>query len=99
METESATYEWELGTGVNYSLNQIADMFGSDIDRVYLPDKPHNYRETIRKNDAALTELGWKPEDRIQEYLRMRGSATPRTPPAPRENDTGPVLDERCNLS
>ena len=93
METESETHEWELGTGVNYSINEVADMFGTDIERIYLPDKPHNYRETIRKNDAALTELGWTPED------RLRGYATPRTPPAPRENDTGPVLDERCCMS
>ena len=92
METESETHEWELGTGVNYSINEVADMFGTDIDRIYLPDKPHNYRETIRKNDAALTELGWTPED------RLRGYATPRTPPAPPENDTK-MEDERCCMS
>jgi UDP-glucose 4-epimerase len=113
METESATREWELGTGVNYSINQLADMFGVGINRVYLSDKPHNYRETLRKNDAALEELGWKPEDRIQEYLR--GAEPPVSPlisieskttldavrrtPDSDASDTGAVLDERCNIS
>lgn len=106
MDTESETREWELGTGVNYSINQICDMFGSE--RVYLPDKPHNYRETIRKNDAAISELGWKPEDRILDYLRLRGTASRennregvvrRSPHELDASDTGAVLDERCQLS
>jgi UDP-glucose 4-epimerase len=69
MENNGATTEWELGTGVNYSINEVCDMFEGQA-RVYLPDRKHNYRETIRMDDAALTELGWHPEDRIAEYVR-----------------------------
>lgn len=72
METDIRDKEWELGTGVNYSVNELCDMFGQDkgTNRIYLPDRPHNYKETIRMDDAALTELGWHPEDRIREYVK-----------------------------
>ena len=59
---------WELGTGKNYSLNEVADMFG-DVKRNYVEDVKGNYRETLRLNDDALTELGWKPSDKLEKYI------------------------------
>ncbi len=44
---------WELGTGKNYSLNEVADMFG-DIRREYVDDVRGNYRETLRINNDAI---------------------------------------------
>ena len=43
---------WELGTGKNYSLNQVAEMFG-DVEKKYVPDVKGNYRETLRKIGRA----------------------------------------------
>ena len=35
----------------------------------YLPDQPGNYRETLRENNDALERLGWKPKDRLLDYI------------------------------
>ena len=62
---------WELGTGINYSINDVAQMFREryGCDHVYIPDQPGNYRETLRENDDTLKLLGWNPEDKLREYI------------------------------
>ncbi len=59
---------WELGTGKNYSLNEVADMFG-DIKKEYTDDVKGNYRETLRINNDTIERLGWKPKDRLKQYI------------------------------
>ena len=62
---------WELGTGINYSVNEVYGMFqqkfGSDC--TYIPDQKGNYRQTLRENSDMLERLNWKPEDRLKEYI------------------------------
>jgi len=60
---------WELGTGNNYSLNEVASMFGN-VEKEYVPDVKGNYRETIRVNNDAIERLGWMPKDRLKEYIK-----------------------------
>jgi len=63
---------WELGSGVNYSINEVYNMFKEkfpNIESISLPDQPGNYRSTIRINDDALQPLNWKPKDRLKEYI------------------------------
>ena len=63
---------WELGTGVNYSINEVYGMFKEKFnsDSIYLPDQPGNYRKTLRENDDSLERLNWKPEDRLRDYIQ-----------------------------
>jgi len=58
---------WELGTGKNYSLNEVANMF--DVLKEYVDDVKGNYRETLRINDDAIERLQWKPQDRLKQYI------------------------------
>lgn len=62
---------WELGTGVNYSINEVYEIFKEKfgIESTYIPDQPGNYRKTLRENDDTIDRLGWKPEDRLKEYI------------------------------
>lgn len=62
---------WELGTGMNYSINEMYQMFKKKfgVDCVYLPDQPGNYRITLRENNDSLERLGWQPKDRLREYI------------------------------
>lgn len=60
---------WELGTGKNYSLNEVADMFGN-IEKEYVDDVKGNYRETLRINNDAIERLGWQPKDRLKDYIK-----------------------------
>ena len=50
---------WELGTGQNYSINEVAQMFQQKFDCSfeYIDDQKGNYRETLRENDDALEQL------------------------------------------
>ena len=64
---------WELGTGQNYSINEVYDLFNSrfkNIEKIYIPDQKGNYRETLRENNDALEKLNWSPEDRLNHYIK-----------------------------
>lgn len=62
---------WELGTGNNYSINQIYSWFKEKfyIDSINIPEQSGNYRETIRENDDSLKQLNWKPTDQLRKYI------------------------------
>jgi UDP-glucose 4-epimerase len=69
--TESHEDAWELGTGFNYSLNEVAELFVEKFSavKVYMTDERGNYRETIRVNNDAINKLGWTPTDKLKEYI------------------------------
>ncbi len=60
---------WELGTGKNYSLNEVAGLFAPHPIK-YVDDVKGNYRETLRINDDAIERLGWQPTDKLKEYIK-----------------------------
>ena len=63
---------WELGTGINYSINEVLDIFKErfgNVDKVNIPDQTGNYRETLRENNDTLDLLGWSPKDKLKEYI------------------------------
>lgn len=62
---------WELGTGINYSINEVYEMFKEKFgtESIHIPDQKGNYRKTLRENDDALNRLGWTPQNRLKEYI------------------------------
>ena len=62
---------WELGTGINYSINQLFKYFKDKfkVESINIPDQKGNYRETLRENDDSLKLLGWKPKDRLKDHI------------------------------
>jgi UDP-glucose 4-epimerase len=72
MKRESHTDAWELGCGVNYSINEVYKMFKEkfNCDKVYVPDEPGNYRSTLRVNNDAIERLGWKPTNSLYDYIK-----------------------------
>jgi UDP-glucose 4-epimerase len=62
---------WELGTGINYSMNEVAAMFTEKFNctTTYLPDQKGNYRTTLRERDVALELLNWTPTDKLKQYI------------------------------
>ena len=71
MGTESHEDAWELGTGTNYSINEVYKMFKNRFrtEAIFIPDQPGNYRETLRENEDTCKRLGWEPKDRLEEYI------------------------------
>ena len=62
---------WELGTGSNYSIIEVAEMFKNRFgcDFKFLPKQKGNYRETLRENDDALTQIDWNPKKELKKYI------------------------------
>jgi len=62
---------WELGTGNNYSVNELFEMLDKRFNTksINIPDQPGNYKKTLRKNDDLLELLNWKPQDRLRNHI------------------------------
>lgn len=62
---------WELGSGKNYSINEVFEMFKGkfDISANYIENQKGNYKETLRESNKALEILGWEPQDRLKDYI------------------------------
>jgi len=63
---------WELGTGNNYEIKEVAEMFIDKFgcETIHIADQKGNYPETIRVNDDAINELGWQPTDKLEKYIK-----------------------------
>lgn len=57
-----------IGTGRNYSINDLADMIGGE--RVYVPERIGETRETLANNSRAVEHLGWTPRVNLEDYLQ-----------------------------
>jgi UDP-glucose 4-epimerase len=58
---------YNVGTGVNFSINEIADMIGGE--RVYVPRRPAEVHETLADISLTAKELGWKPSLKLEEEI------------------------------
>ena len=61
--------DFELGRGVNFSINEIADCFGKDYPRKYLPERPGEYDMTLADSSKAKELLNWNPTTNVKEYI------------------------------
>jgi len=60
---------FELGRGVNHSMNEIVDMFG-EHPRKYIPARKGEYPVTLCEDTKAHELLGWKPIVDIKDYIK-----------------------------
>jgi UDP-glucose 4-epimerase len=70
----SVTGPVNIGTGRNYSINELADMIGGD--RVYKPERIGETRETLANNMRAREELKWQPRISLSDYLNEKVEKT-----------------------
>ena len=61
--------EFELGRGVNHSINEVADMFGEDYPKEYIPSRLGEYDKTLCEDRKAHKLLGWTPVVDLEDYL------------------------------
>jgi len=62
--------EFELGRGVNHSINELTEYFGSDYPTEYIPARDGEYDITLCKDDLAHKLLGWRPSINLDEYIK-----------------------------
>lgn len=67
MEKNSWGNTFEFGRGKNYSVREIADMFGKDV--VYEGDKPGEAQITLCDNSLAKELLNWDAKKNIGDYI------------------------------
>ena len=60
--------EFGIGSGEAYSIKEIAEMFGGDIEM--LPERKGN-RMTADVISAKTEALGWKPKRKIRDYIDL----------------------------
>lgn len=67
LSTDPHTGEvYNLGTGVNYSINEIAAMFSANIK--YIPARPGEARTTLA-DISATQKFGYQPKQNITDYI------------------------------
>jgi len=75
MEKEAYGYEFELGRGKNYSVNEVAEMLG--VAPEYLDGRKGEARNTLNVDNKAAEILGWVPERDLEDYVEeWRASST-----------------------
>ena len=68
MEQGAYGYIFELGRGKNYSVNEVASMFG--IDPIYKEDKPGEAEITLNDSTLARDILQWNPTKDLETYIK-----------------------------
>jgi UDP-glucose 4-epimerase len=59
---------FNIGTGKNYSILQIAEMIGGDVE--YIAERAGESRSTLANNDKAKKLLNWEPSKDLKNYLK-----------------------------
>ena len=66
---EHKAEEFELGSGVNYSINEIAELFRCETK--YIPARSGEYDVTLCDYTKAETDLGYQPNGNIKTYVKQ----------------------------
>ena len=59
---------FEFGSGKNYSINEVADMFNHH--KTYVPERPGEYDVTLADYSKANEILGWIPKGSLSDYVK-----------------------------
>ena len=65
-------HEWRgeifnLGTAKNYSINELAAMYGQDVQ--YIPERPGESSKTLADISFTNEKLGYKPTIDLKDYV------------------------------
>jgi len=58
---------FELGRGINYSINEVANMFGGE--KTYIDQKKGEVRDTLCVDLKAKELLNWNPKRNLEDYI------------------------------
>lgn len=61
---------FELGSGKNYSINEVAKLFEHPYE--YIPARKGEYPYTLCDHSKATDVLGWKPEGNLENWIKGR---------------------------
>ena len=58
---------YNVGTGVNHSINQIADMIS--FNSIHIPAREGEARETLADATKIEKTFGWKPRVKLEDWI------------------------------
>lgn len=58
---------FELGSGVNYSINEVADMYKTS--KTYIPQRPGEADKTLASFSKATKVLNYNPKRNLEDYI------------------------------
>ncbi len=61
---------FNIGTGKNYSINELADIIGGD--KIYIPERKGESRVTLANINKAREILGWFPKRELEGYIKSK---------------------------
>lgn len=61
---------FNVGTGTNYSINQIAGMISKN--KVNLPPRPGESRVTLANNQKIKKVFGWNPSVKVEDWIQTQ---------------------------
>ena len=67
-ENEKSCDEIELGRGNNYSINELASMFGTKTE--YIDARPGEAKETLCDISVAERLIGYEPKVNLEDYIK-----------------------------
>ncbi len=70
MNCTSPSLVCNIGTGMSYSIEEVADLVSPDHPREYLPLRAGEYHETRADNARAREILGWQPSVSLPDWLK-----------------------------
>jgi len=59
---------YNVGTGVNYSVLELANMISNEIK--YIPARPGEARESLALNFKLKHDMGWAPTVKLEDYIK-----------------------------
>jgi len=68
MKQQAYGHEFEFGRGKNYSIKEVAEMFG--VIAQYRPNKPGEAQETLADYSFAESILAWEPKIDLEDYIK-----------------------------
>lgn len=60
---------YNIGTGLNYSINEVASMVSDNI--VFIPERLGESSITLADNSKAKNTLGWKPKTSLIDWIKI----------------------------
>jgi UDP-glucose 4-epimerase len=63
-----SSLNFSLGTGTNYSINELADMFGGE--KINTPPRPGEVRITLADPNLMREKTGWRTKKSLKRYVR-----------------------------
>lgn len=70
MDSKYSYLEFDFGTGTNYSINQVANMFGRDYPKEYVKSRDGEYNFSLADNAYTKNTLNWKPRKKLSNYIK-----------------------------